>query len=331
MVSNQRHRCVYLESGEAAVIPDPHPASGMRFVVVIPGGDSYTDVRETYCRLAQSRPWLRIITEEQLEQLRHTDSWLSPDLFVLSWEAVVVGPKSARRAHVAVIYNEAIGEPKNMIPWHVEWFERFEALAPTYDCVLAHTPKMADWLSDRLGLVTDVFPLGWDPAMGEPNFDCDKKQNVAFYGYIAGNREWAIPALKYLLGSDFVHLVGHYGLALNLELNQSQTVLHVPHSDVMTFPSFRLWKAASSSAALLSEATDTWPFVAGEHFIAIPKITIENLCVVRDAICEAILDNEKALSVARRAHELGLGWATEKLVDEKLVAIAQKLREVSSS
>lgn len=309
------------------MLPEQHPSTGSRIVVVIPSGPSFTDVRATYERLALSRPWLAVRSEEAFYELKTSVDWASPELFVLSWEPVVAGDKERRGAKVAVLYSEAIGEPQKMIPWHRTWLARLEALAPGYDCILGQTPWMAERLAN-LGVPTTVFPFGLDPAIGTPDFECEKLRQVVYHGALAGNRMWAIPALVSALGSSFSDVSGSFGSDLNGELNRRLASLYVPHSDVQSFSNFRMWQASASSAAFLCEPSDAWPFVAGDHYVEIPKLSVETIGDVAEAVRVALGQPEMLLETARRAHAFAATrFSSESIVDGHLVDLARDLRD----
>jgi hypothetical protein len=305
--------------------PEPHPVTGVRIVVVIPDSVALSEVRASYSRLAETRPWLSLLDERDFFELQSHTDWSADDLFVLSWGLVVPGRDATRRAKIGVVYSEAIGEPSSMLPQHRADLRKLEALACSYSLVLGHTPWMAAQLG-RTGLPDAVLPLGWDPSMGQPDFQQEKRLPAVFYGSMVGKRLWSVPAMQRALGDWFHDRSGWFGPRLTAELNHASTVLYLAHSDVGSFSTWRAWQAVSSSAVLVAEPGDTWPFEAERHFVPLPRLTPENIDEAAHIILKAVEDRKGSAERAQRAHEeVALKWTTERIVDETLVDLATRM------
>ena len=89
--------------------------------------------------------------------------------------------------------------------------------------------------------------------------------------------------------------------------------------DVDSFSTWRIWQTLGSSACLVGEKGDSWPFVAGDHFVGLPTIDWVNVEGVAVDL-KRILGDTDLLGVARRAHEeVAHAYTCRRCLDDYLV------------
>lgn len=301
-----------------------HPITNLHYVMVIPSTwGPFVDVRACYEAVARRYPWLSVITPEEFELIKTTPVYQDPVMLFVQWCQIDPGPKDARKALVTLVYSEAKGN--NMLPDHVREWDRFFLWAPNYDAVFGHTPWMVEQLSYTGCPAAYLLPLGWDPeAMGTPRFSTIKQDDAVFYGSMVGKRNLVIPHIQAALGTRMKNISGCFGRTLSGMMDSAKASLYIAHSDVESFSTWRMWQTAATSAALIAEPGDTWPFVSGEHFWPIDRITFSNLDKVINDIRWA-LDNADLLVVARKAHDLARDYTVETCVTKYLVQASQSM------
>lgn len=296
-----------------------HPRTGLYYIHVSPSSGPHADIYARYASMEGRLPWVSVVTPARFEELRDTPWYQDPMVMFVQWCQVDPLPKDRRKAIVTHVYSEAMNWVRTgtLLPDHMREWERFCQWAVNYDAAFAHTPNMVQAVG-QAGIPTYLLPLGWDAeAMGSPHFDQAKFNDLVFYGSYVGMRTVVLPFLQEKLGKRLKNISGSYGQSLQQELNASIASLYVPHSDVDSYSTWRLWQAAATSAATISEPGDTWPFMAGEHFYQIEKMTLSNLPEVAEDIRKA-LDSD-LLSMSKRAYELAREFSTGACAENYLV------------
>lgn len=299
--------------------PREHPATGLRYIYVFPvRSDALQDCHAMYARLASRLPWLDVVWEHEYPALRAAAG--EKDVFVLWHDIDHGGPRKCRTVYY---YQDSVGHPSQMIRHQAAMLHELLFHSRRYDAILVHEPWSADYLRQILPRV-GVAASGYDPEiLGTPDWDCEKKNDAAFYGYLTGLREGHIPAMEQRLGERLAILNGSYGWERHIRLNRSKAILHVPHS-IASFPALRLWQAISSSAALLAPAYSAWPAEAGKHFAPLPWPKEGDPSPFMAAVEES-LSGTDLKTMAVRAHEDLSRWTIERCADELAREVAKLL------
>jgi hypothetical protein len=202
-----------------------------------------------------------------------------------------------RKALLMPVYSEALDpSPETMLPDHVRDWKRFQDLAPYIDGVFAHTPWMAERVSEGVARPGFVLPVGWGPPMGNPVWKCEKRYDALFAGSMVGRRAVLLSALQRHLGVDLC--AGVYGPPLIDRMNVAKVTLYVAHSPVRSYSTWRIWQALCSSSALATEPGDWWP-LREDLCIPLPQLTLENVNEVAESV-----QNVSASEALERARAL---------------------------
>jgi hypothetical protein len=274
--------------------------------------------------MAQRYSWISVVTPEQFEEIKKTDAYQDANNFFVQWCQVDPGPKEDRKATVTLVYSEARATNEALLlPDHKREWKRFYEWAPRYDAAFGHTPWMVEQVS-AAGLPGHLFPLGWDPeVMGSPRWSVAKQHDIVFYGSKVGKRAFVLPYFHEKLGIYLKDISGMFGRTLTGALDTARASLYVAHSDVDSFSTWRLWQTAATSAALIAEPGDMWPFVYGEHVADIPRVTFSNVDEVVDKLNYYIHGN--LMQYAERAHELARKFTVDHCVTSYLIPASAKI------
>lgn len=311
------------------MIPDArNPTTGLRYVQVIPSSwGPFVDIHACYTAMARRYPWISVISPHEFEELRETDVYQDPMTMFVQWAQVDPWPKERRQALVTLVYSEAISTDQNlMLPDHVREWNRFFAWAPNYDAAFAHTPWMVEQMAGA-AIQGYLLPVGWDPeAMGAPRFSTTKHKDAVFYGSHVGKRALVMPFLREKLGNLLDDVSGCFGRTLSGTLDNARASLYVAHSDVDSFSTWRLWQTAATSAALIAEPGDCWPFARGVHFVPIERITFSNIGTVAEDIRRILHPGgPDLLAVAKAAHEVAREFTVDNCVAKYLVPASAEI------
>lgn len=305
------------------------PTTGLHVVHVIPETwGPFVDILASYRNVAaRCFPWMNVVSPEVFAGMKSSPAYQDPGvLFVLWTDDPRPGPKTERKALVAGVYSEAIGERNEagellgMLPEHRAHFERFRAVQAEYDAVFAHTPWMQEQLAYLLEPPVYVVPVGWDPeTMGRPRWTAPKFVDYAYYGSGVGKRSMILPFLQGRLGKRLVDVTGSFGRDLLGKLDVARASLYVAHSDVRSFSTWRIWQTIATSAALVAEVgTDTWPLHTA-HYVGYPRVTLDNGEETANEL-RRILDHVDLLGMARRCYEEVAGaFTVETIVQSYLL------------
>jgi hypothetical protein len=312
-----------------------HPDAGLHIHVVIPTAwGPFVDVRACYEIAARSRPWLSVLDSSEFLQQGAGD--LSADdqaderLYVVWDPSLRVFPKQAstrRRALVALVYSEALGNPAHMLGAHREQLQNFHARVGDLDAVLLHTP----WMQTQFAPHAPAFalPVGWEPeAMGQPRWHAPKHRAYVYHGSMAGKRQFTVPYLTRELGDKFYNASGSFGRGLIGLLDTAQAALYLGHSDVSSWSTWRIWQVIATSTALVAEPGDCWPLEPGRHFVQLPRIDYTNIAAVVRDLKQLAAGNTLAACARTLYDDLAGDYTTGKIVDQYLVPAAKKLREL---
>lgn len=280
----------------------------------------FVDIRACYASLAERKPDLvGIITPEQFPiAMREAGE---DELFIV-WGAPWIdpGPVTRRDCYVAGVWSEALDiDGSKMLPEHHAVYRKFLGVVENYDAIFAHTPTMRDLIAESADDVPAfVMPVGWDAAaMGAPRRDAPKFTQIAYRGSRIGRRETLIPILKAQFGAnELVDMTGRFGRQLLGHLDCSAIDLYIAHSPVESFSTWRLWQAASTATTLVAEPGDTWPFVAGEHYIEISRIEPETTRPAAIALLALLRREDELRRISRAAHTLAREYNVDRITQD---------------
>lgn len=287
----------------------------------------FVDIRACWLSCAERRSRVSVITPEQFPLACRT---ADPDDLFICWTLVDPGPIIKRDCYVAAVYSEALDEDgTKMLPEHHAHFRNFLAIVDKFDAVFAHTPRMAELIGQIPGVAAHVMPVGWDlAAMGIPRWEAPRHTLIGYRGSPLGRRLEIIPMLHdaYRAG-EFSDMIGQFGRSLFGRLDQTSADLYVAHSLVESFSTWRLWQVASTSATLVAEPGDTWPFVSGEHYIEIPRFTMDNFRANAVEILGHAKRYVRASPYARGAHELAREYSVDAIVEKFILPAFEEMRD----
>lgn len=308
---------------------DRYPGTGHIIVHVIPPEwGPFVDIRACYQSLARRRPWTHVISPAEYHERINGWLWNDPDTVFVCWTMMDPGPKWQRKCKVVTVYSEALDDDgAKLLHGHLDHWNNFRIMSVHFDAVATHTPMTAEIVA-RAGCPTFVMPVGWDPdAMGRPRRDAPKLHKFLYHGSCVGRRELVIPYLRANLGNDhFLDGTGMFGRSLLGTLDTADASLYIAHSEVASFSTWRLWQTASTTAAMVAEPGDTWPFEIGKHYVGIQRVTMLNAPqTVRD-LAELVKRRDLLLEVATRAYEeVACRYTVDHIEDAYLVPALCKL------
>lgn len=300
-----------------------HPHSGFHYIHVITDEwGPFVDVRSTLESVANRTEWMSVIRPGRFcGMMDASKEKQDSGVMFIDWTSSnpVIPEKHKRNCIVAVAYIESVGDGSKMLKQHVLHWEAFKKNGHLYDAVFVPTPMRLKKV-EKSGVSTYLYPLGWDAySSGLPNFYACKHRGYIFYGSMAGKRELIFPFLKKKLCNRLEFVSGNFGRSLQGILDESKASLHIAHSDVESFPQWRLWQTVSTSAALVTEQADIWPMEAGRHCLVINRVTAHN---AEETVQELnnIMMTKDLISVAKTCHdEIGSNFTAEKCIDRYLV------------
>jgi len=299
-----------------------YPGVGAIIVHVIPSAwGPYVDLRASLQALSRKRPWTHVISPEEFAGPVGEDLKSDPDVWIVCWSLLDPGPRDQRRCQMAYVYSEALDDDGGkLLPDHLAHWHRFKSFAGGFDRIFAHTPSAATIVA-RAASPVHVLPFGYEPlAMGEPRVDAPKHRGLLFYGSIVGRREILVPYLRAELGDQLSDACGMFGRGLLGMLDTSRASLYIAHSDVSSFSTWRLFQTCATTAAMIAEPGDAWPFVAGIHYVEIPRLTISTARSSVEILRELISAPDHLNQIAHRAHhEIGRTFTMEHIEDRYLV------------
>lgn len=288
----------------------------------------YVDIRA--CLQSRERRTNRthVITPEQFDELPH-EIIENTDAFFIHWqpERARAGLRLSSAKHAAV-YSEAYDDDASkLLPEHLAHLKAFYARREEFDCVFAHTPKMAARLGNRPGTPGFVLPVGWDAdAMGAPRWDAPKVP-ISFHGSMVGRRD---SALATWLGAGAQNnqvaiWSGLYGRQLLGALDQSALSFYKAHSDVMSFSTWRLWQCASTACVLAADtvSTDSWPFFAGEHYV---KLQYTDGIAQSQELYDLAQQTDRLRALVMQAHELAREFTVDRIEKAYIVPAFEQLK-----
>jgi hypothetical protein len=313
-----------------------HPDVPYTFIHVIPDDwGPYFDLRACWRQLARRRPYVHVLSVREFH-----DCWAElksdPQLFFIVWDlSTVYGvAHNGRRCKLAHVYSEALDDDHDkMLPAHVRVWALFKEIAPRLDCVFAHTPWMVSSLNlfgMRATPFAYVMPAGWDEAvMGTPRWEARKLKMLSWHGSMVGRREVINPYVSLSAhqrwgDTGYEDISGCYGRSLLGRLDNSNASLYIAHSEVRSFSTWRLWQVASTSAILIAEPGDSWPFEPGKHYFGITQFSLTNLREVWEEIVNAVSAPDR-VAVFNEAHELARKFTVDIVLDSYIVPAAAKL------
>ncbi len=312
-----------------------HPETGLHYTHFVPSWPAYADADRTLRALAARTPWVTVEPLNAWAPVRDGGAFQNPQRMLIAWGGVShdePGPRVDRRCIIALQYSETVGDLDKLHGDQRGVLERLLMRAQKYDVILTHTPSEAQWLRAHIpGVRAHEVPLGYSPeAVGRPDFAQAKKFDIAYYGARMGRRQGLLTALQPHLRHKYDDVGGLFGLDRQAKLNEARAILQVHHCHPScSFPSFRLWHAMATSAALLMEPADAWPAVSGRHYFEYPEFTPETADVAARAI-DAILDRDDVIETARRAHDELSTYTPDYCHEKFMVPLSAELKRRSA-
>lgn len=304
-----------------------NPETGFHYLHVMPRVPAFEIVRNVYESFSSRCMWSSVVDAKDFDALKGSEAYQDKDLFIVVWDRSPAGPKEDRKAKVACLYSDPLGPQGKMLPEHAGVWSGWSKTAHEYDMVLGATPFVAAELKRRVNVTAEVFPVGWEPLFGSPDWTMSKDHTFVYYGSPIGKRTWAIPAVSRILGDRFVDKTGTF-FGISASLRHSIATLYVAHSDIDTFNTWRIWHAMPAGAAMVGEEkADLWPLESGVHTVQIPTITPENVETVAGRLKMILSEPSILAEAARRAwSEIAPGFTVDKCVRNYLVTASKKCR-----
>ncbi len=301
-----------------------HPDSGRRYVYVFPIAPAFDDMRESYSKLAETRPWLRVAGPEAERQIVESED--RNELFVCFHRPTQKTLIQKRAAKVAFVYTEPLGPFESMTSDGRAYYTAFFSLASLIDGVFVHTPRMQ---RDMRGLVfrgmpIEILPAGLDPSVTvEVDYAIAKEHDFVSYGSVVGKRLWSVPRL-----SDEIYFLrgGIYGRELGAVLNKSAVSVYLAHSDVRSFSTWRIWQTLATSCALAAEGlggqVDAWPLDPWRHYAPLPQLTQHNVDEIMSVLRGVPRAQWRQMVMTART-EILPNFTAERCVEDYLVPGAE--------
>lgn len=206
---------------------------------------------------------MTVIRQDQLQHAQESVSWTDPNAcFVLWHNAIGITEKYKRKARLVEFYVEAIGDRQHMLDRHIEHLNAFVGRLKDIDAVFAHTPRMCEKMK-MIGSDAHVVPAGWDPRTSIRVTDTIRK--YAYWGSDVGVRISAVNETAKAHPGLIVSLTGMFGDTLTKELSRYRAALYVPHSEVWSFSTWRIWQSVAAGTPMViptcvtGEKLDCWP------------------------------------------------------------------------
>lgn len=219
-----------------------------------------------------------------------------------------------RKAFLALWYLESACDPARLCPMQRRIFEGFRDNLSRADLVIACNPSGAEALAP-FSKRTAFAPIGYDPEfMGRPNYSEMKKHDLGTCLGITGRREWIMPAVDIRFGPRALNALGLWYGDLRRAYDSCRAELYVAHSDEPGFPGMRIWHAAATSAALVTEKRDAWPMVAGRHYIELEDAIPSAPEAFAEQV-DAALSTHPVKSIARTCHAEMAAYTPEKATE----------------
>lgn len=303
-----------------------HPKSGRRYTYVFPMAPAFEEMRASYAKLAETRPWLQVLNGPAGEA-RIARSNDPNELLVCfhrpRWEVL----RQKRAAKVSFVYTEPLGPLPNMSADGRNYYTAFCSIMGGLDGVLTHTPYMRQEMSRIVNdyIPVCVLPAGLDPsATVKANFEVAKERSFLFYGANAGKRVRSLS-----LVSHRIHVAPNtFGRALGDLLNRSEVNVYVAHSDVHSFSTWRIWQTLATSAALAAEGlngvVDAWPLEPWRHYAPLPQIMPNDASDFLAKLESVPLAQWREISLTARAEVL-LKFTAERCVEDWLVPAGEAI------
>ena len=300
---------------------------GLSFVHVVPADPgAYSDVFASLHSLSQRNLWTYVIGIDQRLEPYLDD----PDVLLIFWDAhafkldVLERP---RRALIAAMFVEALDiDESKMLELSLSLWNGFKSRCHLFDAIFVHTPAMKRLLEAKhIDRPIHVLPAGWDrAAMGEPDWLRIKTTSYLYWG-----SEWSrrkVFDLFFMTYGPRLERARVFGKELLDKLQAAKAAIYIAHSLVSSGSTWRMWQAASTSAAIVAEPADFWPFEAGEHYIEIPRLTAENAEFSSYLLTKLLDDRGTLETTARAAHERAKQYTVDRIEHDFLVPAVQAMQ-----
>lgn len=295
--------------------------TGLHHVHVFPQDAAFAEIAACYRAAAARLGWMSVEGLEDWSPYRL--DWRNPEIAAVFWGRLPEIPAD-RSVKVVLRYTESVGRPEALVENQRREIREFIPRAGLPDLVITGCPAAAEFMAPFCRNTAHA-PVGYDAeTMGTPEWYAVKEFDLVFYGTPVGRREWILPAVEKRLGRRFLW-IGCFGAERKTAVERARYVLHVGHSAEASFPGMRLWQAAATSAALITEKWDAWPAAAGTHYVELAPAAEESLDVFLDALENAL--GEPHGETAWRAHEDLSRYTVERCVEEFVVPAVKRLVE----
>lgn len=293
----------------------PHPKTGLHYAFVFPRYPAFSEIQSCYAAAADRVGWMSSLPAERLSSLER-DSVPGGRLLVIFWNRPISGWNRGRSL-MGIRFTETVARPEAAPPWQQAGLRELLDNVSSYDVLVVNTPTAFDLfrgVPPRLVL----SPIGYDRSvMGIPDWSRPKEFDMVMYGTAIGRREWLVPMISERFGKRFKDVSGLWGLERKETLDRSRAVLYVNHWATESFATSRLWQAAASSAALITERGDAWPALEKEHYLPLPWGNREDPEVFLKAVEDALL--LPLDDVARKAYQHLSQFTPERCVEDFIV------------
>jgi len=291
-----------------------HPDTGYHYIHVISDCLSFVDVYKSYQNLAQETPYMTTIS---LRDFRENPTGLlnDPNNVIIIWHDDRLITKD-RKCKAIIRYSEMVTENEN-IGHQKELLDDYKAHIDNYDYTIVHSKSAEKHIKNLTDKVA-YLPVGFDPLIyGTPEFDIPKRFDLITFGSNLGRRIQINDNLKKHFGDRFLE-TSCWDMGRKQLLEQSRINLIIPWCKNPSFPAFRMLQTLGTSAAMLTEKTNSHPAKPNKHIIQITDFDNETL--TNQEIEKAL--TKDLVAISKKAHE-DLTITTREAMN-KLVKLTKK-------
>jgi len=248
-----------------------HHETNYHYIHVISDCPSFIDVHKSYKNLAAAKPYLTTLSLNDFRQRINRTGGQEihllndPQNVFIIWHDDIV--TRDRKCKIIIRYSEMVSDLKNL-GHQKEILYNFENRITDYDFTLVHS-KSAEKHFKRITNKVSYLPIGFDERVyGKPDYNSYKQYDLLHFGSYVGRRIKIIEYLKKHFGDRFLDLPCWDDERRDL-LNRSKINLIIPWCKDASFAAFRMLHTLGTSAAMLTEKTDTHPAEEGKHILHI--------------------------------------------------------------
>jgi len=272
-----------------------HPDTGYHYIHVISDCMSFGDVYRSYKNLAQELPYITTIS---LREFRDNPTGLlnDPNNVIITWHDDRLITRD-RKCKAIIRYSEMITENEN-IGHQKELLDDYKTNIDNYDYTFVHS-KAAEKHIKTITNKVAYLPVGYDPLVyGTPDYNTPKKFDLIAFGSNLGRRIQINENLKKHFGDRFLE-ISCWDKDRKELLEQSRINLIIPWCRNPSFPAFRMLQSVGTSAAMLTEKTNSHPAKPNKHIIQITDFDDEAL--TNQEIENAL--TKDLINISKQAHK----------------------------